>query len=54
MNDKITEKQWHAYEVVCAERDRYREALELIMDSDGVSSAESMADFARAALDNRS
>ena len=28
MTDPITDRQWGAYVAVCAERDRYREALE--------------------------
>ena len=30
MTDPITDRQWGAYVAVCAERDRYREALEHI------------------------
>ena len=31
MTDPITDRQWGAYVAVCAERDRYREALRRIV-----------------------
>ena len=49
VTDPITDRQWGAYVAVCAERDRYREALEHIAIP-LVHDAEAQTWIARAAL----
>lgn len=49
VSDPLTDRQWGAYVAACAERDRYREALESIANP-YVHDAEAQTWIARAAL----